>query len=156
MKITRSHWTTVAMLAAFLGLVALGQHYSPQLLPKADVTGLADPGCDLLKTPCAATLPDGGRLEFTITPRPIKLLQPMRLEVAVTGLAVRKLAVDFNGESMNMGLNRSDLPATSQGHFAGETTLSVCVSGGMTWVATVMLETDRQRISVPYRFHVGP
>jgi hypothetical protein len=28
-------------------------------------------------------------------------------------------------------------------------------SGGMTWVATVIIETDRQRIAVPFRFDVG-
>jgi hypothetical protein len=63
--------------------------------------------------------------------------------------------VDFAGESMNMGYNRSELPATAPGRHAGEVSLPVCVSGGMTWVATVIVETDRQRIAVPYRFDVG-
>jgi hypothetical protein len=29
------------------------------------------------------------------------------------------------------------------------------VSGGMNWVATVLIETDRQRIAAPFRFAVG-
>jgi hypothetical protein len=29
------------------------------------------------------------------------------------------------------------------------------VTGQMAWIATVLIETDRQRIAVPYRFTVG-
>jgi hypothetical protein len=56
---------------------------------------------------------------------------------------------------MNMGHNRSELMATGAGRFAGAASLPVCVSGRMTWIATVQVETDRQRIAVPYRFDVG-
>jgi hypothetical protein len=79
----------------------------------------------------------------------------LRVEVTVTGLKPRKVAVDFAGASMNMGYNRSELAATSPGLYAAEASLPVCVSGGMSWVATVMIETDRQQIAVPFRFDTG-
>ena len=155
MKFSKSHLLNLAMIVALVALAVLGQQLSPLLLPRADVTGVMEPGCDLQRRACAATLPDGGRLEFSITPRPIPLLQALRVEVTVTGVKPGKVEVDFAGASMNMGYNRSELPLTGSGRYAGEASLPVCVSGGMTWVATVLVETDRQRIAVPFRFDTG-
>lgn len=153
MKFSKSHLLNLVMIIALAATAVIGHQLSPLLLPKADVTGVADPGCDLQRRACSATLPQG-RMEFSITPRPIPFLQPLRVEVTFSGIEPRKVEVDFAGESMNMGYNRSELPATAPGRHTGETSLPVCVSGGMTWVATVLIETDRQRIAVPYRFDV--
>lgn len=145
----------LAMIAALIGIALIAQQFSPLLLPRSDVTGIAEPGCDLQKQPCKATLPEGARLELSITPRPIPFLQALRIEVTVTGLKPGKVAVDFAGARMNMGFNRSELTATSPGRYAGEASLPVCVSGSMSWVVTVMIETDRQQIAVPFRFDTG-
>jgi hypothetical protein len=154
LKFTKSHLISAAMIVALIAIALAGHHLSPLLLPKADATGVVEPGCDLQRRACSATLPQG-RMEFSITPRPIPFLQPLRVEVTVSGVEASKVVVDFAGETMNMGYNRSELTASGSGHYAGEASLPVCVSGGMTWVATVIVETDRQRIAVPYRFDVG-
>lgn len=143
------------MMAALLAAAIVGYRLSLLLLPKTDVTGVAEPGCDLQRRACPAALPHGGHLELSITPRPIALHQTLRVEVTVTGAEARKVEVDFSGKTMNMGYNRSELTATGAGRHAGETSLPACVSGSMTWVATVIVETDRQRIAVPYRFDTG-
>jgi hypothetical protein len=155
LKFSKSNWVSLAMLFALLAIGMVGNHFSPLLLPKADVTGVVEAGCDLQRQACAASLADGGRLQFSIMPRPIPLLQPLRVEVTVSGIKPKKVEVDFAGESMNMGYNRSELPATGDGRYAGEIALPVCTSGGMAWVATVLVETDRQRIAVPFRFDTG-
>lgn len=155
MKPGKFQLINLAMVIALLAIAVIGNYLSPLLLPKADVTGTAEPGCDLQRQACSAALPQGGRLELSITPRPIPFLQTLRVEVAVSGIEPRKVEVDFAGESMNMGFNRSELTATGAGRHAGETSLPVCVSGRMTWVATIIVETDRQRIAVPFRFDVG-
>jgi hypothetical protein len=155
LKFSKSHWVSLAMLFALFAIGMVGNHFSPLLLPKADVTGAVEAGCDLQRQACAASLADGGRLEFSITPRPIPLLQALRVEVTVTGITPRKVEVDFAGESMSMGYNRSELPATLPGRYAGTVSLPVCVSGSMAWVATVLVETDRRRIAVPFRFDAG-
>jgi hypothetical protein len=154
LKFRKSHLLNLAMIVALVATAIVGHQLSPLLLPKADVTGVVEPGCDLQRRACSATLPQG-RMEFSITPRPIPFLQPLRVEISFSGVEPKKVEVDFAGESMNMGYNRSELPATAPGRHAGEVSLPVCVSGGMTWVATVIIETDRQRIAVPYRFDVG-
>ncbi|MCE9568887.1 MAG: hypothetical protein K8R10_02580 [Rhodocyclales bacterium] len=133
MKFARSHWINLAMIGALLLIAVAGHQFSPLLLPKADVTGVVVPGCDLHLHACAAILPQGGRLELSITPRPIPFLQTLRVEVTVSG-------VEF---------------ATRGNTYAGEAALPVCVSGSMAWVATVIVETAGQRIAVPYRFETG-
>ena len=155
MKLGKSQLINLAMIVALVAIAIIGNFLSPLLLPKADVTTVPEPGCDLQRQTCSAALPLGGRLEFSITPRPIPVLQALRVEVALGGVEARKVEVDFAGESMNMGFNRSELAAAGGGLHVGETSLPVCVTGAMTWVATVIVETDRQRIAVPFRFATG-
>jgi hypothetical protein len=151
----RSHWINLAMIAALLGIAVAGHHYSPLLLPRADITGVAETGCDLHKGPCAAKWSPGGRMEFSVMPRPIPFLQPLRIEVSISSVNPGKIEVDFAGETMNMGYNRVELTPTGSGRYTGEASLPVCVSGRMDWVATVIVESAGQRITVPYRFATG-
>lgn len=154
-RVPNTRLASVAMILV-LAAIAIADHYgSPLLLPRADVTAVPDAGCDLRRQACAVMLPDGARIELSIAPRPIPILAPLRVEVAVTGLKAARVEVDFAGESMNMGYNRSKLAVTTPGRYSGEASLPVCVSGRMAWVATLIVETDGQRISVPFRFDAG-
>lgn len=155
MSLIYSNRLSLAMIVALVAIAVVGHRYSPLLLPRTDASGVADPGCDLQRQPCPATLPDGAKLQLSITPRPIPFLQALRVEVTLNGTQPTKVDVDFAGESMSMGYNRITLNAGGNGTYAGEASLPVCVSGGMSWVATVLVETDRQRIAVPFRFDVG-
>lgn len=155
MNIDKSTATTLAMLALLLGIGIAGHYASPFLLPKADLRIEPVPGCDLQRETCAAVLSDGARIELSLAPRPIPFLTPLKVDVAAIGLKANTIEVDFAGESMNMGYNRVTLAATGDARHSGEASLPVCVSGGMNWIATVLVETDRQRIAVPYRFAVG-
>lgn len=155
LKLSRSNLLSLVMVAALIVIALAGRHFSPLLLPKADLTGAAEPGCSLQMRPCAATVGSGIRLELSITPRPIPYLQPLQVDVAISGARANRVEIDFAGESMNMGYIRSPLAATGSGRYTGAVSLPVCVSGGMTWIATVIIETDAQRIAVPYRFDTG-
>ena len=154
MKFKKSHLLNLTMIVALIATAFVGYRLSPLLLPKADAFGVVEPGCDLQRRACPASLPQG-RMELSITPRPIPFLQPLRVEASFIGIEPKKVEADFAGESMNMGYNRSQLTATGAGRHAGEASLPVCVSGSMAWVVTIIIETDRQRIVVPYRFDAG-
>lgn len=156
MKISRFHLVNLAMITVLLVIAGLGHLFSPLLLPKTEAKGEVTPGCNLQQGSCSASLPQGGRMEFSITPRPIQFLQPLRIEASFSGVAPLGVEVDFAGETMNMGYNRSRLAAAGAGRHVGEASLPVCVTGGMVWIATVIVETDRQRIAVPFRIVVGP
>ena len=149
-----SSLVTLAMIALLVGIAGAGYYWSPLLLPKADLTALPQTDCDLQRAACAAVLPDGARIELSIAPRPIPILTPLRVEVTLGGIQANKVEVDFAGETMNMGHNRVELTA-GNGRHVGEASLPVCVSGGMNWIVTVLIETDQQRIAVPYRVAVG-
>ena len=100
----------------------------------------------------AATIPGGGRVEFAIAPRPIPLLQPLRLSVKVQGMEARAVEVDLTGVDMNMGYNRPKLQRESNGQFSGQTTLPVCITGRMAWQAVVVVTSDKAKVAAPFRF----
>lgn len=141
-----------AVLLALLAIGAAGYWFSPLLLPKSDVIAQPEAGCDLNRQACAAALPDGGRIELSLSPRPIPTVKPLAVEVRVSGLDVGKAEIDFAGIGMNMGYNRTTLAPADAGRFTATASLPVCITGSMPWQVTVLLDAGRHRISIPFRF----
>lgn len=133
-------------------VVVVGYKLSPLLLPKADLTVHPETPCDLQRSACTVRLPEGGTVTLSLTPRPIPMVKPFRVELMTEGIVPRQVEVDFAGVDMNMGLNRPRLQAEGNGHFVGEATLPVCITGAMTWQVTLLLDTDRARIAIPLHF----
>lgn len=152
MSLNKSLVIDAAIVVALLLVGAGGYFFSPLLLPKSDVAATPEAGCDLQQRACAATVPDGGRIELSVTPRPIPNVKPLAVEVRLTGIDANKAVLDLAGAAMNMGINRADLAQSAPGRFTGTISLPVCASGAMAWVATVQIETGRQRIDAPFRF----
>ena len=146
----------VAIIVVLILTATGGYWFSPMLLPKSDVAVTADAGCDLNSQTCGASLRGGGRIELSISPHPIPMVQPLTVEVRVVGLEAKKAEIDFAGIGMNMGYNRPELAPAGPGRFAGSASLPVCITGSMPWQATVLLETAQERISVPFRFDSKP
>jgi hypothetical protein len=107
--------------------------------------------CDLRAGACRRGL-DGGAITFSITPAGIPLMKPLRIVADVEGLAVHNVLVEIRGLNMDMGLNRTRLEQTAQGHWEGETILPVCSQRRMEWEAAVRLDADG-RVEVPFVFH---
>jgi hypothetical protein len=151
----------LAILLALAILGVLGYKLAPLFNPKTDVA-LPLSRCNLSQQTCAATLPDGGQLEFSIEPRPIPALKPLKLQVTLHGSEARKVEVDFAGTDMKMGYNRpalvSETPEIVQNRlsarFVGQTVLPICISGTMDYDATLLLETGKEWVAVPFRFSV--
>jgi len=83
------------------------------------------------------------------------VVRPLALRVAVEGIEPEKIEVDFAGTAMNMGFNRPQLKRVASGRYEGQTTLPVCVSGGMEWQATVIVTAGGKVIALPFRFDSG-
>ena len=145
----------LAILAAVIALGGLGYTLAPLLTPQSDVAApLAD--CDLNAGPCRTDIPGGGSLEFSISPHPVPALKPLTLEARISGIEARKVEVDFTGIDMKMGFNRPVLsPGNAPGRFTGQGNLPVCITGTMTWQATVLVESGGRSIAVPFRFSSG-
>lgn len=136
-------------------VVVVGYKLSPMLLPKADVTYHPDPACNLQRQACGVSLPSGGKIELEMATRPIPLVKPFPVKVAVSGMTPSRVEVDFTGIGMNMGFNRPVLAALGEGRYAAEASLPVCITGHMDWQATVLIESGNERIAVPFRFTSG-
>lgn len=136
-------------------VVVVGYKFSPLLLPRVDVVIQPDPACNLQRQSCAVKLPSGGSVELSMAPRPVPMVKPFEVQVATSGFAPTRVAVDFAGIDMNMGLNRPQLVAHGNGRFSGQVTLPVCITGVMEWQATMLIEAGSERIAIPYRFSSG-
>ena len=136
-------------------IVVVGYKLSPMLLPKADVTVMPDPGCSLHRGACKASLQDGGSIELSSSVQPIPMVKPFQVQVLLQGIAAQRVAVDFAGIGMSMGLNRPELVSQGNGRYVAEVSLPVCITGGMLWQATVLLEVAGQRIAIPFLFDTG-
>lgn len=158
MPLSKSLLVDTALILALILIGVVGYKLSPLLMPKADLTVHPDDGCNLQLGACSATLPQGGRLKLSLSPHPIPVTAPLEILVELEVAAADRVSVDFAGVSMNMGFNRPKLSAVEggrPGRFAGQTTLPVCVTGRMVWQATVLVESGRTRIAVPFRFEAG-
>jgi len=154
-KISNALLVDSAMILALILIGVVGYKLSPLLLPKADVFVQPEPGCDLHRSACAARLPEGARLELSLSPHPIPVTQPLDIGVRIDGVRPDRVRVDFAGVDMSMGFNRQTLQADGEGRYSGRTTLPVCVTGRMIWQATVLADIGSHRVAVPFRFEAG-
>lgn len=150
-KFERNLWVTVGLLFLALIVVAIYK-FQPLLHPELAAVAPVDPNCDLRAGPCVGRFPDGTEISFSIEPRTIPLVDPLRLEARVKGVSARGAEVDFIGLNMDMGFNRSRLKDMGEGNFSGSGVLPVCVLTRMEWEARVLVQTDRGMIAAPFRF----
>lgn len=153
---TKNLLLDAAMLIAVAVVGAVGYQLAPLLDPQSDVA-LSLSTCHLEQHACVATLPDGGQIEFSIEPRPIPVLKALQLQATLRGSEVRKVDVDFAGSEMQMGYNRQPLERQdgSSQRFTGQAMLPVCSTGSMAWQATVLVDTGKSVVAVPFPFVAG-
>lgn len=129
--------------------------YAPGLFSKTVVMVPGNPGCRLDVQDCSVDLPNGGRVVVSMSPRPVPLAAPLRIELVVEQMELIGAEVSFTGVVMDMGPNRVRLASRDARHFSAETVLPVCITGGMEWEARLSLETPQEQIVVPFRFDSG-
>jgi hypothetical protein len=133
-------------------LVLIGAYqFLPLLLPQTDETVLPDPRCDLQQQTCTVTLSDGAQVALTMGTQPVPMITPFAVSVKASGFVPKRLAVDFAGVDMNMGLNRPSLVLQADGVYSAEASLPVCISGQMNWLVTLFVERGRLRTAIPFR-----
>jgi len=141
----------MSLVLAILGVLA----YKLAPMPPSDsALSLAVRTCNPGLTRCSSPLPEGGQLALSLTPQPIRPLQQQDIEVTIHGLDAEAVEIDFKGTEMDMGNIRSQL-AYRDGHFTGQVMLPVCITGSMTWAATVRISTKQGRLAVPFHFEVA-
>ncbi|MBF0256648.1 MAG: hypothetical protein HQL47_09375 [Gammaproteobacteria bacterium] len=147
----RHLWLVLGLLLASLAGTALFKAW-PVIFPQLEQRMELDPSCNLRAGPCVSSLPDGGKLSFSISPRDIPTLSPLQLEVQISNSQAYSVEVDFSGVDMYMGYNRVRLQEQAAGSYQAEARLPVCVRDAMEWEAQVLLRGKRGYVSVPFRF----
>lgn len=142
------------VIALALACIIVAGHKLSARWRSADATVLPRSPCDPSARECTIALPIGGQLSLSIEPRPVRALEKLALTVKVAGLHARQIEIDFDGANMSMGYNRPVLEG-SNGVFSGQTILPVCVTGTMTWKATVLVTTEQGRFAAPFQFEVA-
>ena len=150
----KTYFYDLLIVVLVLALGYAGYRLAPLLHPQADLS-LPMSNCDLNRNDCSVALPAGGQLRFRITPRPIPSLKTLDLDVQLTGTPAQKVEVDLAGADMEMGYNRPLLQEVAPGHYTGTGSLQICITGPMRWQATVLVDTGRQHVAVPFRFLSG-
>jgi hypothetical protein len=150
-EVQKSRWLPLVVLALAVAAGSGYWYFRDYFAPPEAVTLSLD-RCDLQQQACRRALPGGGEMEFSIRPRPIPLVSPLKLRLKVAGVEVDRAEVDFSGVTMNMGYNRPRLQAVGEGLFEGEGFLPVCIRQRMDWEAKVLLYLPDKVLAVPYRF----
>ena len=118
------------------------------------VAGVVDSSCDVHTSTCEARFNNGGRLLFSMSPKPIKPLVPLDLQVQLSNLEAQQVLVDFKGIGIEMGFYRPELNRNKDGNYSGVGSLSVCTLDKMLWQATVIVKTENGAMIAPFRFEV--
>lgn len=150
----RRRQTILTVIALALACVAVIGYKLSARLHSTDAILLPRSSCAPSIQDCTIPLPHGGQLQLSIAPRPIRPLQKLSLKVRITGVKAEKVEIDFDGVDMSMGYNRAILSGDG-GTFFGEAMLPVCITGTMTWKATVIVTADNERFAAPFHFEVA-
>jgi len=144
----------LVLSAALITILIAAAYYKTELTRKNNLIVRAEPdkSCDLQKSACSLTIPDGGTVLLDIEPRPIPLVQGLKIKVQTSSIDAEKIAIKFNGTSMNMGPNNITLLARGSGVFTGQGMLPVCIRNSMEWQADVYVQTDEGIIIAPFIF----
>ena len=144
----------LAIVLAVAVVAAVGYKFSPLLLAKGDITVQAPTDCDLNRGACKVALPDGGMVELGFSAHPVPVMKSFDIEAVISGIDAEAVDIDFAGADMNMGYNRKPLTANANepGEFVGNAFIPVCATGRMRWQATLLIQTNGQRIAVPFIF----
>jgi len=138
----RSLLVTVALFALAAGGYFGARHWQESRELTALNEGIP---CDLGEQTCVHPLPNGGKVSIAISPRPVPLMQTVRIEVALTGSDALVSHLDITGLNMDMGLNRVSLRSAADGTWEGETIIPVCSQRIMHWRAALILRDGLER-----------
>jgi len=111
--------------------------------------------CDPGMAKCRSKLQDGTVIWFSISPRPIPLMKPLRVVVEVDGAGYVPNRLDITGLNMEMGLNRTSLQPDTNSRWTGETILPICSQRRMHWQAALRLDVGGEQLQLLYRFHTN-
>ena len=109
--------------------------------------------CNLNSGICAAELSGGRHLNFSVAPRDIPAMKPVRLEAEVEGGEILDVRVMIEGRDMYMGEQQIGLTRVQPGKFTGELIVPACdMDHEMVWLARVDVINAEKTEQVVFEF----
>jgi len=145
------------LLLVGASIVALAASiWLPGLLQQNQLTGdiqLPAPDCLATDKGCR-TQQDQLSIGMQLDTQRVRAATPLQFEVELGNIPAEAVMVDLQGRDMYMGINQVQLSPVPDkpGFWQGETELAVCVTGEMTWQASVVAATTKARISTQFEF----
>lgn len=144
------------LIASLILLLGLGfvAYYKSQSNKELVISAQAqvEDSCNLNKQVCYSSIPNIGKISFSITPKPIPLVSELSLTVTSDIKNIKQVIVDFKGIDMQMGPNKVVLKEVTSTQFTGKGMLPVCIRYSMNWLASVYIETSDGLYMAPYVF----
>lgn len=151
-SMSRSLIPLLSILAVTAGLAALLLLPKQLQQPSPQAALTVNAGCDLNKAACTATAADQ-QLTLAIKD-PIRSATPMRFEVTLENINAEQVMLDLKGKEMFMGLNQVMMQRVegSTDRWQAEVSLAVCTTGEMTWISSVIAESQGQLTQADFEF----
>lgn len=112
----------------------------------------ADTNCDLHVKSCQVHLKDNTVLDFSIEPKEIPLMKPLRFSVTLEGTSLPFIELTLFATNMNMGLHTFKLFHKANGLYEGEGMLPTCIVGNMIWQANIIIDKPLQSLGATFYF----
>ncbi len=94
--------------------------------------------------------------EIEFSPKPIEAARPFQIHFRDKRLLksdpIENIEVILRGKSMEMGIQRVQLSPSAMSVYEASTTLPMCTSSKMDWVAEVIVDTEKNRSSIQFEF----
>lgn len=152
---------TITVGIILLIIILIGG-YQLTISPAQNKVLLPVKGCPLHLQSCSAKLPDGGEIQFDVSPKTPSPTEILQLTAYFKNINPQSVRVKFEGKTMKMGYLQYDLKqklVTEQSiQFSAKGSLSVCIRGVMKWIVAVTVEVDDTLYEVPFEMetHYNP
>ncbi len=148
--------TPLLVLAGLLGYRYLSAVGEELRLPVVE-------GCALHLESCSVNFPQGGSMEFSISPNRPSPTDTLHLNASFEQMTPKTVGVRFKGVDMNMGYLEHfvyDLQKHDSGEnrnaFSGDAGVFACSRNLMQWLVLVKVQADDgMRYEVPFRFETN-
>jgi protein SCO1/2 len=134
-----------------MAAVAIFAPAPPRVTATAPQTPTTPPSCDLGEGPCLKQFDASHSIELDLTPRPIRVVMPLRLRARFGGQAKSPI-VTFTSTTMDMGRPRVPLRQEADGSWVAPTALPICSTNTMHWLATIDVDLDGEAHQAVFSF----
>ncbi len=146
----RRYYLLIALLLS-AGAVVVGLNWQGDEQQRVVSLPLVE-GCGLHDSVCHTTLPNGGVIEFEMSPKPLPTTEPITMQARFKGVDPKQVTVLFEGKDMYMGFLQYRLRRVDVAKFEGKGSLSICIRRLMEWIARVQIDVGGEIYEVQFQF----